>query len=100
VLTESLIGESGRLPAWRALRSTSELYIRYEDDPFTTTPDAGFQEYYDLTNDPGEHRNLLGTNGRHDPGEPSPGALPALLDFYSTCTGQLGAPESGKFPCP
>jgi arylsulfatase A-like enzyme len=100
VLTESLIGESGRLPAWRALRSASELYIRYEDDPFTAIDDAGFQEYYDLTNDPGEHRNLLGSNGRHDPGEPSLGALPALLDIYSTCTGQFGAPESGRYPCP
>ena len=34
------------------------------------------------------------------PGEPSLGALPALLSFYSTCVGQIGAPEDGKYPCP
>lgn len=100
VLTEALVGEAGQLPGWRALRSLSELYVRYLDDPFTPIADAGFEEYYDLTTDPGEHRNLLGTNGLHDAGEPSPGALPALLDIYATCAGQFGAPASGKYPCP
>jgi arylsulfatase A-like enzyme len=100
ILTEMLVGEGSRIPGFRALRSQSELYVRYLDDPITPEKDPGFQEYYDLANDPGEHRNLMGANGQRDPGEPSLGALPALLDIYAGCAGQLGAPEIGKYPCP
>ena len=100
VFIEQLAGEAGHIPGFRALRTNSELFVRYFDDPITPAADPGFQEYYDLASDPGEHRNLLGANGERDAGEPSLGALPAMLDIYKDCAGQFGIPESGKFPCP
>ena len=100
VLTESPSGEGGAVPGWMALRTQSELYVRYSDDRYTPEADAGFQEYYDLASDPAEQRNLLGANGQHDPGEPSLGYLPAMMELYSTCAGQYGLPQSGRFPCP
>ena len=98
VLTETALGGGGAVPGWTALRTKTELYVRYGDDRFTSAVDPDFQEYYNLAADPGERRNLLGGNGQRDPGEPSPGNLPALLEYYRTCAGQFGAP--GKVPCP
>ncbi len=100
LLTENTAGDGRIFPGWRALRTNTELYVSYFDDVLTPENDAGFQEYYSLASDPAEHVNLMGANGRRDPGEPSLGALPALLDLYGNCVGRAGVPDQGKYPCP
>ena len=35
------------------------LYIHHLDDPWTAANDAGFREFYDLSTDPYELRNLV-----------------------------------------
>jgi Ca2+-binding RTX toxin-like protein len=46
------------IPPWEAVREENAIYIRYGDDPWTTVSDPGFQEFYNLTTDPYQLRNL------------------------------------------
>jgi N-acetylglucosamine-6-sulfatase len=46
------------VPPWEAIREENLVYIRYGDDPWTAVKDEGFKEFYDLTTDPYQNRNL------------------------------------------
>lgn len=46
------------VPPWEAVREENLVYIRYGDDPWTPVSDAGFEEFYDLSSDPYQLRNL------------------------------------------
>jgi N-acetylglucosamine-6-sulfatase len=51
--------DSGKyVPPWEAVREENLIYIRHGDDPWTSVNDAGFIEFYDLSADPYELRNL------------------------------------------
>jgi arylsulfatase A-like enzyme len=51
--------ESGQyVPPWEAVREEDSIYVRYGDDPWTAAKDAGFKEFYALSSDPNELRNL------------------------------------------
>jgi hypothetical protein len=41
------------------VREENLVYIRYGDDPWTAVNDAGFEEFYDLSADPYQERNLV-----------------------------------------
>ena len=51
-------GSASYVPPYEAIRTEEALYVRYRDDPWTTPKDAGFEEYYDLADDPYQLRNL------------------------------------------
>lgn len=46
------------VPPWEAVREENLVYIRYGDDPWTAVNDEGFEEFYDLSADPYQQRNL------------------------------------------
>jgi hypothetical protein len=46
------------IPPWEAVREENLVYIRYGDDPWTSVNDPGFKEFYDLSADPHQLRNL------------------------------------------
>jgi Ca2+-binding RTX toxin-like protein len=46
------------VPPWEAVREQNLVYIRYGDDPWTEEEDSGFVEFYDLSADPHQLRNL------------------------------------------
>jgi N-acetylglucosamine-6-sulfatase len=46
------------VPPWEAVREENLVYIRYGDDPWTAGNDEGFNEFYDLSTDPHQQRNL------------------------------------------
>jgi N-acetylglucosamine-6-sulfatase len=46
------------VPPWEAVREENLIYVRYGDDPWTAVQDAGFKEFYDLSADPHQLRNL------------------------------------------
>jgi arylsulfatase A-like enzyme len=47
-----------RVPPWEAVREENSIYVLHGDDPWTSTSDAGFKEFYNLASDPYELRNL------------------------------------------
>ena len=51
--------DSGQyVPPYEGVREESLIYVHYQDDPWTAVNDAGFREFYDLSTDPYELRNL------------------------------------------
>jgi N-acetylglucosamine-6-sulfatase len=51
--------DSGQyVPPYEGVREENLIYVRYHDDPWTAVNDAGFREFYDLSTDPHELRNL------------------------------------------
>jgi len=46
------------VPPYEGGREENLLYVHYQDDPWTAVNDAGFREFYDLSTDPDELRNL------------------------------------------
>jgi N-acetylglucosamine-6-sulfatase len=46
------------VPPYEGVREQSRVYIRYGDDPWTAKSDPGFKEFYDLSADPNQLRNL------------------------------------------
>jgi arylsulfatase A-like enzyme len=87
---------SSIFPTWSSIVTPSYQYIRYYDDP-NTTADEGFDEYYDMINDPSQLTNLYGGDGIPDPGDPTPPS--AMLDADRLCSGH-GPPGLDPPPCP
>lgn len=83
-------------PTWSSVLTPTYHYNRYYDDP-NTTGDEGFDEYYDLVNDPSELTNVYGGDGIPDPGDPTPPS--AMLDSDRLCSGH-GPPGLDPPPCP
>jgi arylsulfatase A-like enzyme len=46
------------VPPYEGVREQSRIYIRYRDNPWTTKTDPGFKEFYDLSNNLNQLRNL------------------------------------------
>ena len=46
------------VPPYEGVRKQYRVYLRYQDDPWTSRVDVGFKEYYDLGADPHQVRNL------------------------------------------
>jgi N-acetylglucosamine-6-sulfatase len=46
------------VPPYEGVREQTRVYIRYRDDPWTTKSDPGFNEFYDLSANPNQLRNL------------------------------------------
>ena len=46
------------VPPYEGVREQSRVYIRHRDDPWTAKSDPGFKEFYDLSADPNQLRNL------------------------------------------
>ena len=82
ILFEHSSGElSGRtIPPWASIRSEDYQYVEYYDGDSVV-----FREYYDLTRDPHQLRNLLGDD---DPSnDPNVTALSRLLAQDRACAG-------------
>jgi N-acetylglucosamine-6-sulfatase len=47
------------VPPYEAVREENLLYVHHLDDPWTAANDPGFREFYDLSTDPYELRNLV-----------------------------------------
>ena len=47
------------VPPYEAVREENLLYVHHLDDPWTAANDSGFKEFYDLSTDPYELRNLV-----------------------------------------
>jgi arylsulfatase A-like enzyme len=83
------------VPSWASIRKANNQgspyeYTEYYADNPDGTPDYSkidFREYYDLAADPLELTNLLGGNGKQDPGEPDVSTLSAQLAADRGCTG-------------
>jgi N-acetylglucosamine-6-sulfatase len=46
------------VPPWQAVREENSIYVLYSDDPWTKVNDSGYEEFYNLSTDPHELRNL------------------------------------------
>jgi arylsulfatase A-like enzyme len=97
---ESLLGASGRtvvyaeydvdevanpnIPSWRMIRTRTVKYVHTYDAQGTIIA----REYYNLTNDPNEHTNLLGdSNSGNDPPAATLTSLVSQLNSFATCVG-------------
>ena len=82
IFLEQLDNWRVNLPDWRSLRTHDFHYVEYYD------PDGAImaREYYDLTSDPWQLRNLLGDR---DPGnDPDTSELSERLASYAQCAGE------------
>lgn len=46
------------VPPYEGVKEETRIYLRYRDDPWTTKPDPGFEEFYDVGADPYQACNL------------------------------------------
>jgi hypothetical protein len=46
------------VPPYEGVRKQNRVYLLYGDDPWTSTFDPGYEEFYDLKSDPYHLRNL------------------------------------------
>lgn len=69
------------LPDWRSIRTADYQYVEY----YTRAGDIMEREYYDLTGDPWQLRNLLGD--RDAANDPDVDALSERLADYARCAG-------------
>jgi arylsulfatase A-like enzyme len=72
------------IPAWKMIRTSTVKYIQTYNAHGTVTA----REFYNLTNDPAENRNLLGDRDTsNDPPAATIHNLATQLDAFSTCAG-------------
>ena len=87
IYSENKFGGSG-FPSWSTVRSPTEQYIEWYDEDLETIT---FREYYDLSTDPWQLRNLLGdADPANDPPPEDLSALAVQIARDRRCEGTTG----------